>query len=77
MVPGKFEGEPPWAEHFWNLSLEGGHDSAEEDEDGYFVVAFSVTDEDIVKFPELNGVDEIRLWEDNQGFVHTETSGGH
>jgi hypothetical protein len=72
--PGKFEGCPEWAPYYWDLSLEGGHDSGEEDTDGVFVVAFSVTAEDVGRFPELDGLDEIRLWEDDQGFVHTETT---
>lgn len=72
MALGKFEGEPVWAEHFWGLSLEGLHDSGEEDDSGQFVVAFSITDKDVELFPELAKVSEVRLWEDDQGFVHTE-----
>lgn len=71
-TPGKFEGCPPWAVEFWDTVLDGGEDDREE-VDGVLVSIFSVTDRDRDAWPVLANVARIRIWEDDQGFVHTET----
>lgn len=70
--PGKFEGEPIYAPYFWDLAMMSGEDDTEWDGDTMISV-FDVSDEDLAMFPELNGVKTIRLWEDGNGFVFTES----
>lgn len=72
--PGKFEGEPLWAVYFWNLAMDGSGD-VEWDDDDTEVTTFQIQDEDRELFPELTeeGITAVSLWEDSQGFVHTET----
>ncbi len=64
--PGKFESEPVYAPYFYDSLLNG---FADEDENG--VATFIVTDEDRKLFPMLAGTKSVRLWESDQGFVHT------
>ncbi len=65
-MPGKFEGEPSYAESYWGHALDG---CADEDTGDLFV--FRVRPEDIEHNPELAGVAVLVLWEDSQGFVWT------
>lgn len=71
--PGKFEGEPLWAVYFWNLALDGSGD-VEWDDDETEITTFQIQDEDRAIFPELaeEGITSVSLWEDSQGFVHTD-----
>jgi hypothetical protein len=62
--PGKFEGQPLHAPHFWALGLEGAAD--EDDGECY---AFHVDSSDVERFAELAGVRTLRLVEDANGFV--------
>lgn len=68
-APGKFEGEPIFAPHFWNIALEGFADS----DDGN-VFTFRITQQDRQEIPGLDGwlghKFALRLREDDQGFVH-------
>ncbi len=64
--PGKFEGEPMYAPYFYDALLNG---FADEDEDG--VATFIITDEDRKLFPMLADTKSVRLWESDQGFIHT------
>ena len=64
--PGKFEGEPMYAPYFYDALLNG---FADEDEDG--VATFIITDEDRKLFPMLAEAKSVRLWESEQGFIHT------
>lgn len=71
--PGKFEGEPVFAPHFWNLALEGFADR----DDGQtftFRFAFNTTDKDIAFKSELQAwlgsKRTLNMQEDEQGFVH-------
>lgn len=66
--PGKFQGEPVFAPHFWNLGLEGFAD----DDDGERY-SFNVTKDDAEFWPELEGVAVVELREDSNGFVHAFT----
>ena len=81
-TPGKFEGEPRWVPYFWDLALEGEgeisypdapYDPENPDEDttegANLVTYFSVSTDDVDKFPELGYVDDVWIWEDSQGFV--------
>lgn len=71
--PGKFEGTPVWAPFYWDLSLEGCADDEECDEHDTLVEVFDVDSSDVEMFPELSGVKQVRLWSDDQGFVHTKS----
>lgn len=71
-MPGKFEGEPPYTEYFWNLSLDGVGDEEEEAESGLIIITIEIEPSDIEKFPELISYKEIKLWEDYNGFVYHE-----
>ena len=66
--PGKFEGEPAFVPYFYNLYLDGGGEFT--DVDGVDVSLFSVGGEDCDMFPELDDVDEVCIWEDEQGFIY-------
>ena len=67
--PGKFEGEPLYVPFLWDAIMNGGgepvgtckNDNAEQ-------VSIDTHDQRI--FPELQGVQAVILWEDDQGFVH-------
>ena len=66
--PGKFEGCSAYVPYFWDLLMDG--DGEELDDN---VVQFVVTNEDIAKFRNELGYmcgHKIKLWEDDQGFVH-------
>lgn len=76
VTPGKFEGEPRWAEHFWSLAMEGAADEEhfedpQEGGDGPLVCTFFVEPADVGRFPELAGVAFVELWEGGDGFVYT------
>lgn len=63
--PGKMEGNASYVPYFWDHYLDGG---ADDDERG--VLRFDVTNEDRLIFPDLNGVDSVYLYEDEQGSVN-------
>lgn len=67
--PGKFEGEPVYAPYFWSMFLDGMAD-----EDDSRILWFDVQEDDIEQFPELKMYKQVGLWEDEQGFVRTETN---
>lgn len=62
--PGKFEGEAVYVPFYWDAYLNGG---ADEDLDSYLI--FNVTNEDRAQFPELAGVQTVKLYEREDGFV--------
>lgn len=72
--PGKFEGEPVFAPHYWDIGLEGFADA----DDGR-VYTFKFTRAELDKpetafGPELKAwlgrKRTLKLWEDSVGFVH-------
>lgn len=70
--PGKFEGGPVYAPHFYDLGLNGCADeeeSTENDDNPAFV--FFLDASDVERWPELRGVRKLRLVIDGNGFVHT------
>lgn len=67
-TPGKFEGEPTWVPHLWDLAGDGGAD-----EDFGRVVFFRTDDELRAQFPGLAGVFGVGLEETEQGFVNSQT----
>jgi hypothetical protein len=71
--PGKFEGEMYYAVYFWNASLEGMCDDTIWWSDTE-VSVFNVNETDKVGMPELNDVETVKVWEDEQGFVHCMTA---
>jgi hypothetical protein len=62
--PGKFEGENDYIPYFWEIGLDGCFDG---EDNGIWL--FNVTNEDLCKWPELEGVKTIRLHEREDGFV--------
>lgn len=62
--PGKFEGQPRWTPHFYDLALEG---SADEDDGRAWV--FFVNSQDRAMFPELFNVRAVEIRVDDSGFV--------
>jgi len=62
--PGKFEGVGAYAAYYWDQYLNGFSD---DDERG--VLRFDVTDEDRLIFPDLDDVDSVYLYEDDNGFI--------
>lgn len=69
--PGKFEGQPAYAPHFWGLALEGDGMSGCEatGDDGPEWTRVSVTADDRELYPELAGTDYVYLCESDDGFV--------
>jgi hypothetical protein len=69
--PGKFEGEPIFAPHFWDCGLSGFSDS---DNGSVFTFKITKADSEHTEFPELKKwlgrSRSLRLREDSQGFVH-------
>lgn len=72
--PGKFEAEPVYVPHFYNLWLDGGADDEETsgDDDGAGTLVFNLTDDDRRDWPELGNARVLRLCQDSYGFVHSE-----
>lgn len=70
--PGKFEGEPVFAPHYWGLALEG---CADRDDGQTFTFRFTATTsaEDYKQWPELKQWlgrrFVLNMREDEQGFV--------
>lgn len=62
--PGKFQGEPRYVPHFYQIWQEG---HAHEDRGPYCSIYISA--EDVAAYPELAGFYEINLHEDANGFV--------
>ena len=68
--PGKFEGEPIWVPHFWDIYLCGGADCDESTEGGE--LSFNVTEEDEREFGGYLTVGRtVKLWEDANGYVYS------
>lgn len=68
--PGKFEGEPTYVEHYYELLLNGGSDETIYDGETAIEV-FGVAPEDVLLFPDLDGVANILLWIDESGFCNS------
>lgn len=62
--PGKFECEPEYVPEFWARALEGCADSREKG-----VLSFTITEEDVQKYPELVAGQKLLLTESTDGFV--------
>lgn len=71
--PGKFEGEPLYTPYFWELALDGIGGEEESDEGDVLITTFEVDGTDTAEFPELAGVKQVSVYEDDLGFVHIET----
>lgn len=72
-APGKFEGEPVFAPHYWQQALEGFSDN----DNGRiftFRFAFNGRDSNCPFYAELKQwlgrKRSLKMWEDDQGFVH-------
>ena len=69
--PGKFQGEPVWAPHFYEKSLDGCAEelSFMEDGCGEFAALVDVDLEDKKEWPELFDAECVLITENDQGFV--------
>lgn len=67
---GKFEAEPAYAPYFWDFVLGGSSSETLYDNDRP-VDVFIVDAEDVAKFPVLQDVYAVVIWETDQGFVNT------
>ena len=65
--PGKFENEPAYAVHFWNMGIEGMSDREDEN---YFI--FDINADDVSQFPELKNYTMLQVYEDENGFVYVD-----
>jgi hypothetical protein len=71
--PGKFEGEPVFAPHYWQQALEGFSDA---DDGRVFTFRFALNgrDSNCPFYTELKRwlgrKRSLKMWEDDQGFVH-------
>jgi len=68
--PGKFEGEMLYMPYFYEMMLCGMDDAVVYDGRQLLYSVFEVFDEDLQLFPELEGRTEIRLAENDQGFIY-------
>lgn len=71
--PGKFEGLSRWTPYFYALWGEGLQNEDEWRDDESIAAVFYPGRNEQAWYPELKGVAEIQMWEDDQGFVHTVT----
>ena len=69
--PGKFEGEPVYAPHIWDMVLNDDYDTLADTDEADGAARVYITPEDVEEFPELDGEPFIEAWEDYNGFVHT------
>jgi len=69
--PGKFEGEPIFAPHFWSVGLEGFADG---DDGQCYAFKFKNGDKELTEWPELKHwlgrKRTLRMVEGESGFVH-------
>ena len=65
--PGKFEGEPLYTVYFWDLVMDGCGDTHWDAD--LEIKVFTVTPEELVMFPELEGITTIAVYESEVGFV--------
>ena len=68
--PGKFEGEMYYAVSYWGDTLDGFCNRDEMLDDGTLVAIFDLGKQDYIDFPELEGFSELKIWEDENGFVY-------
>ena len=71
--PGKFEGEPTFAPHFYDLWLEGASDDDIQEPNGTLTSIFIVQPDERKLFPYIAPETYVvALSEDNDGFVWTD-----
>ena len=68
--PGKFEGEPNYVPHLWEVVLDGQSETVDADDMNGQMEAVKLTDEDKERYPALAGFYQALLWEDSAGFVY-------
>lgn len=68
--PGKFEGEPWYTLHFYNLMMDG--DGEPVGGEGSEATIFELSPEDRRDIPELRDVYAVALWTSDQGFANLE-----
>jgi len=68
--PGKFEGCSRFIPYFHDISIDGGADDEEWDEDTDNVTyIFEVNEDDVDMFQELADVEYVKFYEDDNGFI--------
>ena len=74
-MPGKFEGEPAYAEYFYDLAMESGADETFLDSASRQIDVWKLENDDIQKFPDLLNDEYVLLWKTDDGFIYTDTAG--
>ena len=68
--PGKFEGEPVYTPHYWEMALDGTADEVLHDAAlDQTVYVFKIDSSDVETWPMLADVEVLRLHERDDGFV--------
>lgn len=62
---GKFEGCMYYMPYFWDMFLNGGYDSIDDD-----YIYFNLNDDDKKMFPELEEYQQLVIYENENGFVY-------
>ncbi len=73
-MPGKFQGEPSYAEFFYDLAMDGDQTETFVDSFGVQIDVFRIEQEDYDKFQDLVNEEFIILWESDDGFVFSEVA---
>ena len=74
-APGKFVGEPRYVPEFWEVALSGDGDYLTDHPECAYDIAVSqveVETSDKIRYPELENVSHVNLWETSDGFVYSE-----
>jgi hypothetical protein len=66
--PGKFEGEAMYTPYFYDLALDGGSDETIHIDNCAYDI-FEISKDDIDRYPELDGIDRVAIYERDDGFV--------
>ena len=69
--PGKFEGQPTYTVHFYDM-WNNGFLEDECFDDGWCMAYCNIDNDDIAEFPELKGTDCMTIHETEYGFVTME-----
>ena len=74
--PGKFEGQPSYAVHFYDMWNNGflDEDCFDGELEHQCMAYCNIDSDDIAEFPELKGIDCMTIHETGYGFVYMEES---
>ena len=67
--PGKFEGCARYIPYFHDISMDGGADDEEWDDNDNVTYIFEVNEDDVDMFDELTDIEYIKFYENDDGFI--------